>query len=104
MMPEGQCAMRAANVIAGVAITIWFALALAGRGAMDGIIAQRVLGYPNTGQISLYVFWPLFVVNALLFCAWICNALNRGAVILALLSGASIVALLPYLVISGGGV
>ena len=96
--------MRAANIIAGLAIAIWFALALAGRGVVAGTVAQQVPRYPNSGQIDLYVFWPLLVASVLLFCAWVCNALNRGAVILALLSGASMVALLPYLMIWGGGV
>ena len=104
MMPERQCAMRAANLLAGLAIAIWFALALSGHGGVDHVVAQRVSGYPNMGQVDLYLFWPLLVVTGLLFCAWVCNALNRGAAILVLLSGASIIALLPYLVIWGGGV
>ena len=104
MMPERQCATRAANVLAGLATAIWFALALSGHGGVDGIVAQRVSGFPNMGQVDLYLFWPLLVVTGLLFCAWVCNAFNRGAAILMLLSGVSIVALLPYLAIWGGGV
>jgi hypothetical protein len=69
--------MRAANITAGLAIVLWFALALLGRGLLNGVVAQQVPGYPNMGQINLYIVWPLFVVTALLASAWLCNAFRR---------------------------
>jgi hypothetical protein len=96
--------VRAANIFAGVVIVLWFALALLGRDGLNSIVAQQALGYPNMGQINLYIFWPMFVVAALLACAWFCNAFHRWPWLLGLASGSSLVAMLPYLMVWGGGV
>lgn len=96
--------MRIANITAGVAVATWFALALLGRDVVNGVIAQRAPGYPNMGQINLYMVWPLLVVAALLVCAWICNAFHRWPWLLGLVSGAALVALLPFVAVWGGGV
>lgn len=96
--------MRAANITAGVAIGLWFALALLGRNGLNGVVAQQVAGYPNMGQINLYIVWPLFVVVILLACAWLCNAFLRRPWVLGLVSGASLLAILPYVAVWGGGV
>jgi hypothetical protein len=96
--------MRAANITAGVAIVLWFALALLGRDGLNGVVAQQAPGYPNMGQINLYIVWPLFVVTALLACAWFCNAFRRWPPVLGIASGASLLAILPYLMVWGGGV
>jgi hypothetical protein len=95
--------MRAANITAGVSIAIWFALALAGRDGLNGVVGQRALGYPNMGQIDFLFAWPLFIVIALLACAWICNAFQRWAWALGALTALSLAALLPYLFVYGGG-
>jgi hypothetical protein len=47
--------MRVANICAGLAAAVWFAVALNGRDGMDRVVAQKVLGYPNMGQIDLYL-------------------------------------------------
>jgi uncharacterized membrane protein len=80
------------------------ALALAGRGLIDSVVGQTALGYPNMGQIDFLLAWPLFIVIALLACAWLCNALRRWAWALAALSALSLAALLPYLFFYGSGV
>jgi hypothetical protein len=36
--------MRAANITAGVAVAVWFALALAGYNLINGVVAQAALG------------------------------------------------------------
>jgi hypothetical protein len=95
--------MRAANITAGVAVAIWFALALAGRGLLSGVVGQGALGYPNMGQIDFLLAWPLFIVSAILASAWICNSFGRWAWALGLVSAASLAALFPYLFVYGGG-
>jgi hypothetical protein len=67
-------------------------------------VAQQVPGYPNMGQSNFYIVWPLFVVAALLVCAWFCNAFRRWPWGLGLFSSTSLVAVVPYLVVWGGGV
>lgn len=96
--------MRAANIIGGIAVVLWFGLALLGRSLLFGVVAQKVPGYPNMGQINLYVVWPLFVTVALLVCAWVCNAFQRWPLALGLISVASLVLMLPCLALWGGGV
>jgi hypothetical protein len=96
--------VRAANISAGVAIALWFALALLGREGLNGVVAQQAPGYPNMGQINLYIVWPLFVVTALLSCAWLCNSFRRWPWLLGLASALSLLAIFPYLMFWGGGI
>jgi hypothetical protein len=79
-------------------------LALLGRALLKGVIAQQAPGYPNMGQINLYVVWPLFVFAALLAGAWFCNSLRRWPALLGAASGVSILAIPLYLMFWGGGV
>jgi hypothetical protein len=96
--------MGRANILTGIAVLIWGGLLLVGRDLISGVVAQKALGYPNTAQIDFLIAWPAAVGMALLLTAWICNGLRRWAAPLALLSGAALVALLPYLFVYGGGV
>ena len=96
--------MRRTNILTGIAVLIWFGLLVLGRDLVSGVVAQKALGYPNTGQIDFLIVWPASVVIVLLLCAWICNGLRRWTQLLALLSGVSLLALLPYLFLYGGGV
>ena len=96
--------MRRTNILTGIAVLIWFGLLVLGRDLVSGVVAQKALGYPNTGQIDFLIVWPASVVIALLLCAWICNGRRRWTQLLALLSGVSLLALLPYLFLYGGGV
>jgi hypothetical protein len=96
--------MRAANITAGVAVAVWFAFALVGRDLINGVVRQAALGYPNMGQIDFLLAWPLFIVVAVLACAWICNASHRWAWALGMVSALALAALLPYLLVYGGGV
>jgi hypothetical protein len=96
--------MRAANITAGIAATIWFAIAIIGRDLLRSVARQQVPGYPALGQIDFLLVWPLSIVIAVLICAWACNTLGRWAWALGLFSGLSLVALLPYLLVYGGGI
>jgi hypothetical protein len=96
--------VRGANILAGIAVLIWSGLALIGRDLVSGVVAQKAVGYPNTGQIDFLMVWPAVVVVALLLAAWTCNGLRRWAVAFSLLSGIALVAVLPYLFVYGGGV
>ena len=93
--------MRAANITAIVTAALWFALALVGRDLLSGVVGRA---NPSIGQIDFLLAWPLFVVVAVIACAWICNAFQRWAWALGLLSGLSLAALIPYLLVYGGGV
>jgi hypothetical protein len=96
--------MRVANICAGLAAAVWFAVALNGRDGMDRVVAQKVLGYPNMGQIDLYLVWPFLVLAAILALAWACNTFGRWFAALGSLSVVTIVSVLPYCVIARGGV
>jgi hypothetical protein len=96
--------VKAANITIGIASCLWFALALLGRDGLNGVVAQRATGYPNMGQINLYVVWPLFVVIGLLACAWLCNIFPRLRPVLVIASGISLIVILPYCLVWGGGV
>jgi len=96
--------MRVANVLAGLAVLLWTALFFAGLDLAGGVADRHVLGYPNTGQLQYYVAVPGSAAIALLACAWVFNGLRRWPWILALVSSAALLALLPYLLIYGGGV
>lgn len=50
------------------AIFCWVALLLIGNSLYSGIKAQNVVGFPNSGQLKLYILFPvgMIVVNILL--------------------------------------
>jgi hypothetical protein len=96
--------MRAANILTGATVLLWFGLLLIGRSLMSGVVTQEATGYPNMGQIDYYVVWPAVIVMALLACAWICNSLRRWPALLAIVSGVCLVLCGPYFLAYGGGV
>jgi len=96
--------MRSANILTGIAVLLWLSLIVAGHDLVRGVVNQRVLGYPGMGQIDFLIVWPTIVVLILILCAWAVNGLRRWYVFLAAISGAALLALLPYLFVYGGGV
>ena len=94
--------MRAANITASIAASLWFGLVLMGWALEDGV-AGRMGGNVNIGQFNFYVVWPALVVMALLACAWVCNLLRRWSGFLGLVAGTSLLALLPFLFVYTGG-
>ncbi len=61
-------------------------------------------GNVNIVQFDFYVLWPAYVVVALLVCAWACNYFRRWYGFLTLISSSSLLLLLPFLFVYGGGV
>lgn len=96
--------MRAANILTGIAVIVWFGLFLTGRGLIERVASQHVVGYPNFGQVETYVLWPAFVTMALLAVAWLCNGLRRWRWPLALAACASLLGLAPFLLVYSGGI
>jgi hypothetical protein len=96
--------MRGANILTGCAVSAWIALLLIGASLIQGVTSQNAPGYPNSGQIELYLVYPALVVAVLVACAWLFNGVWRRASPLALLSGAALLAALPYVMFFGGGV
>jgi hypothetical protein len=96
--------MRGANILTGCAVFAWTMMLLIGVSLIQGVTSQNVPGYPNAGQIKFYLLYPALVVAVLVACAWLFNGIWRRASTLALLSGASLLAALPYVMFFGGGV
>jgi hypothetical protein len=96
--------MTAANVLASLALLFWALMSLAGVSAYRSIVGQHVPGYPNSGQINLYVTVPIVTLVVLLTAVVIANRLGRGAIPLAVLSGASLFVVPMYLAVWSGGV
>ena len=96
--------MKTANIMASLAIALWFLLSLLGLSGLSGVAAQHVPGYPNMGQIKLYVAWPMCVKITVLLCAWFCNMFRGWPWLLIMMSSASLLAILPYMAVWGGGV
>lgn len=71
---------------------------------MSWVVAQHVPGYPNMGQIDLYLVWPFLVLATILTFAWVCNIFQRWSWALGSLSIVALAAVLPYCAIAGGGV
>jgi len=96
--------MRGANIFAGIAAFAWFGASLIGLSMMYGVRTYYGPGYPNSGQIQHYVVYPVLIAAALVACAWLCNRGVSRPALLGSLSGASLLAILPYLMTFGGGV
>lgn len=96
--------MRTANVLAAVAVCLWVGVAMVGRSLIDGVIDQRALGYPNLAQIDWSIVSPAFIALGVSTVAWICNWVRRWPVFLGAIAVVALIALLPFLAFSGGGV
>ena len=83
---------------------MWLGMFWLGRGLLDGVAEQRVLGYPNSGQIDFLVVWPAAIAFILLLSAWVTNSLYRWPRVLGCVSGLALLILVPYLLVYGGGV
>lgn len=96
--------MRAANITAAVAIVLWLGLAVLGRASLKGALVDDVANWPTLTNIDFSIVLPMLMATALLACAWFCNAVGRWPLALGLASAAGLAAILPYLMIIGGGV
>jgi hypothetical protein len=96
--------MRGANILTAVAVLAWLGLALIGFSLIQGVVEQKVPGYPNSGQIRGFVLYPLAVAALLIAWAWFCNRILRRPAALGCLSGTALFSVLIYLMGFGGGV
>lgn len=94
--------MRAANITATVAILLWLALAMIGRDSLTDVLIDDVADWPTLTTIDFIIVLPMSVATALLGWAWLCNAFGKPLA-LGLASVACLTAILPFLVIMGGG-
>ena len=96
--------MRAANITSVVAIMLWLGLAMLGRESLKDVLADQVPDFPSLTTIDFSIVLPMLVATALLAWAWFCNTLGRWPLALGLAAVACLAAILPYLMIIGGGV
>ncbi len=96
--------MRAANITAAVAIVLWLGLAALGRESLRNVLVDDVPEWPTLTNIDFSIVLPMSLATALLAFAWFCNALGRWPLALGLASVACLAAILPYLMIIGGGI
>ena len=96
--------MRAANVTAAVAVVLWLGLAVLGRESMRDVLVDDIAAWPTLTSIDSSIVLPMSMATALLAWAWFCNTVGRWPLALGLASVACLAAILPYLMIIGGGV
>ena len=94
--------MAASRVAAAVSTLLWLLMTVTGISGIVGIRDQHLPGYPNAGQIGLYVAIPVlgFSCCAAILCfAKKLPGWAKGVALTILF-----VALLPVLLMFGGGV
>lgn len=96
--------MRALKILTIVAASIWGLLTLFGLALVWSVADQGVSGRPSFSQMAWAFGFPLLVV----FCVTAVRALRRGreawAVAEGAVSGVALIAVLPFLLVIGGGV
>ncbi len=95
---------RKANMTAAFACILWGGVFLLGRALIYHIYDQGPGIFPTTGQMDHGVVLPMMVVVLVGGCAWIANAFQRWFTALAVISVIALMALLPFVLASGGGV
>ena len=100
--PAPGKAWPAVRIAAAVSAVLWLFMALNGISGIEGIRNQHVLGYPNDGQLRLYVVIPLMGLagsaGIVSLARWLPSFAKRVGV------GVSYFALLSVFLIWGGGV
>ena len=96
----GKSALGCANLVTGVSVFNWFGLFVRAANHYAEIAA---LGYSGTWDV--WVWLPLGIALASLLAALTVNLLFRAAVVLLIpFSLLALMGVLPYLVMTGGGV
>ena len=89
--------------LAALSLAIWVLLGAMGLRALASITHQKVPGFPNTSQISLYAILPIalsfFAVACLIYVI-----IGKGTKSAALVSVIILLPVLPYMLLFGGGV
>jgi hypothetical protein len=96
--------MRAANIFALVISALWGGMFWVGMDLLKGVAAQHVAGYPASGQFEFLVGVPFAIVGTIAATTLLANALQRFWIVSTLVSASALAALLPYLLVYGGGV
>ncbi len=92
----------AGRITAAVSTVLWLFMTLTGISGIEGIRDQHVPGYPNDGQLRLYVVIPLIGLTVSAAILGFSKRLPSWAKRMGL--GISFLALLPVFMMFGGGV
>jgi predicted cobalt transporter CbtA len=90
------------RIVASLCTLIWGFCGYVGFGLVSAVTKQGAAGYPNTQQWELYVVLP--AAMALLGIALVIFAKRAPTALYAGLLIVEIVPILPFLLVSGGGV
>lgn len=104
-LPSDTARMKAwpaVRIAAAVSAVLWLFMALDGISGIEGIRNQHVPGYPNDGQLRLYVIIPL--VGLAGSAGIVCIARLLPSLAKRVGVGISYFALLSVFLIWGGGV
>jgi hypothetical protein len=95
--------MKGTHILGLVTATLWALLLIMGLGGIDSIRSQHVPGFPSTGQLRYYVYFPAASL-ALVIAAWVLAAHWRQFKVPAvILIALALVALPGYLFFYTGG-
>ena len=98
----GRKVSGCANVATAVSIIIWAWLFVRAAGHYAEVAKY---GYPDaTGRWDFWVYLPLGITLGLLLSALVFNLVLRSAEVLVVLSALALMGVLPYLVMTSGGV
>lgn len=95
---------RSANITAALACFLWSGLFFVGRDLAYLIYKQGPGIAPNAAQIDFLLVIPAGIASVVAGFAWLVNGLQRWFVALGIVSAAAVLALLPCLLVYGGGV
>ena len=94
------------RIVVGLNLLVWGFWLWTGIGLLRGVANQHVPGYPNSGQIEYYAGIPgVLVVICLAFAALV--FFNKGKLassIANIIQVTALIAVLPYMIVYGGGV
>ena len=100
--PTPVKARPAGRIAAALSTVLWLLIALIGMSGIEGIRDQHVPGYPNDGQLRLYVVIPLIGLTCSAAIFGFAKRLPSWATRIGI--GISLFALLPVFMTFGGGV
>ena len=94
------------KVLLGLNLIFWALLAVSGISGYIGIVNQQVPDFPNSSQALLYVIIPLGIVIATVLALVILKVSGHMWVRATLVSWLTLtlIGVLPYIIISRGGV
>lgn len=98
----GNKLVGCANLAAGLSVIIWALLFFR---AASHYSYVATFGYPDaTGTWDFWVYLPMGMALGLLLSALLFNFLLRSAESLVVLSALALLGVVPYLIMTGGGV